>query len=109
MSQEDMEAWASGVGVYQGTSRPRPPGEPNRSTQAARTSRGSAGLQIFFDQVWERGREQTWQSSKWKRRRSTNLLFPFASGSAVATPMQITATRRHVDFQIGPILCHGYP
>jgi hypothetical protein len=24
-------------------------------------------------------------------------------------PMQITATRRHVDFHIGPILCDGHP
>lgn len=27
----------------------------------------------------------------------------------MATSMQITATRRHVDFHIGPILCHGHP
>lgn len=100
---------ASGVGVYQGTSRPSTQGEPIRSTQAARTSRGSASSQIFFDQVGLRGRQQAWQGSKWKRRSRTNLLFPFASGSAVATPMQITATRRHVDFHIGPVLCHGHP
>lgn len=27
----------------------------------------------------------------------------------MATPMQITATRRHVDFHIWPVVCHGHP